>query len=45
MGVGSQKKPIITQSSENVFIGARMGGMGIAIGCSVGQRLSKLVNQ
>lgn len=45
MGVGSQKKPIITQYSENVFMGARMGGMGIAIGCSVGQRLSKLVNK
>ena len=44
MGVGSQKKPLVFQDSERVFVGARMGGMGIAIGCSVGKKLSRLVN-
>ena len=44
MGVGSQKKPLVFQASERVFVGARMGGMGIAIGCSVGKKLSRLVN-
>ena len=43
MGVGSKKKPLVFQASERVFVGARMGGMGIAIGCSVGQQLSKLM--
>ena len=44
MGVGSQKKPLIFQASDRVFVGARMGGMGIAIGCSVGKKLSEIIN-
>ena len=43
MGVGSKKKPLVFQASERVFVGARMGGMGIAIGCRIGQQLSKLL--
>ena len=43
MGVGSQKKPLVFQESDNVFAGVRMGGMGIAIGSSVGKQLSELI--
>ena len=43
MGVGSQKKPLVFQESDHVFAGVRMGGMGIAIGSSVGKQLSELI--
>ncbi|WP_350293305.1 FAD-dependent oxidoreductase [uncultured Croceitalea sp.] len=42
MGVGSKKKPIIKQVSNNVFCGVRLGGMGIAIGSLVGKELARL---
>lgn len=44
MGVGPQKKPLIFQASNCVYVGARMGGMGVAIGCSVGKKLSELIS-
>ncbi len=44
MGVGSQKKPIVKQLSENVYCGVRLGGMGVAIGSQVGVDLANLVN-
>ena len=43
MGVGNQKKPIVKPLSNRVFCGVRMGGMGIAIGSSVGKELAALV--
>ncbi len=42
MGVGSQKKPVVEQLSENVFCGVRLGGMGVAIGSLVGKELADL---
>jgi gamma-glutamylputrescine oxidase len=42
MAVGSEKKPIIQKMNKNVAFGVRMGGMGVAIGASVGKQLSKL---
>ena len=42
MGVGSQKKPIVKQLSNNVYCGVRMGGMGIAIGSTIGKEVSEL---
>ena len=42
MGVGSQKRPIIKPLSKNVVCGVRLGGMGIAIGTSVGRQLADL---
>ena len=42
MGVGSQKRPIIKPLSGNVACGVRLGGMGIAIGTSVGRQLADL---
>jgi gamma-glutamylputrescine oxidase len=43
MGVGSQKKAIVTRLSSNVFCGVRLGGMGVAIGSAIGQELADLV--
>ncbi|WP_452227260.1 NAD(P)/FAD-dependent oxidoreductase [Lacinutrix cladophorae] len=43
MGVGSQKKAIVKQLSNNVFCGVRLGGMGVAIGSLVGKELADLV--
>ncbi len=43
MGVGNQKKPIIKQIGDHVFCGIRLGGMGIAIGSSVGMRMAQLL--
>ena len=43
MGVGTHKKPIVEQLSNNVYCGVRMGGMGVAIGSLVGQELADLV--
>ncbi len=42
MGMGSQKKPIVKQLSNNVFCGVRLGGMGIAIGSLIGKELAQL---
>lgn len=43
MGVGSKKQPIIKSIDNHVHCGVRLGGMGIAIGCYVGQELSKII--
>lgn len=42
MGVGPQKKPIIKRLSNNVACGVRLGGMGVAIGASVGEKLADI---
>jgi hypothetical protein len=44
MGIGNQKKPILMSISENVFCGVRLGGMGVAIGSSIGKQLSDLID-
>ncbi len=44
MGLGTTKYPIIEQVSTNVFCGVRMGGMGVAIGALVAQKLAQLTN-
>jgi glycine/D-amino acid oxidase-like deaminating enzyme len=43
MGVGSQKLPIIKQHSDHVFLGVRMGGMGVALGAGVGKKIVDLL--
>jgi glycine/D-amino acid oxidase-like deaminating enzyme len=42
MGVGTTKKPIVKNISENVRIGIRLGGMGVAIGSLIGEELARL---
>jgi glycine/D-amino acid oxidase-like deaminating enzyme len=44
MGVGRQKKPIVKRIAPRVFCGVRLGGMGIAIGSSVGSDLADLID-
>jgi glycine/D-amino acid oxidase-like deaminating enzyme len=43
MGIGSHKNPIVSQLSENVYCGVRLGGMGVAIGSLIGQELAELI--
>jgi len=43
MGIGNSKKPIVSQLTENVYCGVRLGGMGVAIGSLIGTELADLV--
>jgi glycine/D-amino acid oxidase-like deaminating enzyme len=43
MGIGNSKNPIVKQVSENVYCGVRLGGMGVAIGTTIGKELAELV--
>lgn len=43
MGIGSQKNPIVSQLSENVYCGVRLGGMGVTIGSIIGKELAELL--
>ncbi|MEL6809759.1 MAG: FAD-dependent oxidoreductase [Bacteroidota bacterium] len=43
MGVGAQKQPIVKELTPNVFCGVRLGGMGVAIGSSIGAQLAELI--
>jgi len=42
MGVGGQKKPIIKEIQTNIYCGVRLGGMGVAIGSSIGKQLAAI---
>lgn len=44
MGLGKHKNPIIKSVSKNVYCGVRLGGMGVAIGSSIGDQLAELTN-
>ena len=43
MGIGAHKNPIVSQLSNNVYCGVRLGGMGVAIGSLIGKELADLV--
>jgi glycine/D-amino acid oxidase-like deaminating enzyme len=43
MGIGNSKNPIVSQLSDNVYCGVRLGGMGVAIGSLIGTELAELV--
>ena len=42
MGVGTKKSPIIKNLSANVSCAVRLGGMGVALGTSVGADVAKM---
>jgi hypothetical protein len=42
LGVGSDKKPIIQEVHQDIFVGVRMGGMGVAISSIVGKATSRI---
>ena len=44
MGVGNEKGPIIEKINPNTAVGVRLGGMGVAIGSLVGEKLAFLLN-
>lgn len=44
LGVGSRKKPIIKKLNNNLGVAVRLGGMGVAIGCRVGQQAAEMMS-
>ncbi len=42
MGFNENKRPIVRRLSDRVLIGAKMGGMGVAIGSLIGAKLAAL---
>ena len=44
MGVGKTKMPIIKKVEDSIYCGVRLGGMGIAIGTLVGQKLAMTID-
>lgn len=45
IAMGNKKSPIIERYSERVGVAVRMGGMGVAIGTSVGREITELMLQ
>ena len=43
MAFGSSKFPILKKASHRISIGVRMGGMGIAIGSEIGEKLAEMI--
>ncbi|MBC7749278.1 MAG: FAD-dependent oxidoreductase, partial [Methylotenera sp.] len=43
MGIGNSKNSIVSQLSDTVYCGVRLGGMGVAIGSLIGTELADLV--
>ncbi|PUZ25181.1 FAD-dependent oxidoreductase [Chitinophaga parva] len=43
MAFGATKQPILEEKAPDVFLGVRMGGMGVAIGSAVGERLAEMM--
>lgn len=43
LGVGGTRGPLIQDLGDGLYAGVRMGGMGVAIGTLVGQKLADLV--
>jgi glycine/D-amino acid oxidase-like deaminating enzyme len=43
MGIGNSKNPIVSQLSDHVYCGVRLGGMGVAIGSVIGTELADLI--
>ena len=40
MGIGAEKKPIVTEVTDHVFCAVRMGGMGVALAPEIGKRIA-----
>lgn len=43
MAFGQTKTPLLVRQSSRIYIGVRMGGMGVAIGSRVGAQLAQMV--
>ena len=42
-GVGETKEPIIEEVAKGLYVGVRLGGMGVAIGSGVGHSLAEML--
>ena len=42
LGVGAQRLPIVKELEQGLYVGVRMGGMGVAIGTNVGRSLARI---
>ena len=42
LGVGAQRMPIVKELEQGLYVGVRLGGMGVAIGTNVGRALARL---
>ncbi len=45
LGIGTQKKPIVQMHTKRVGVAVRMGGMGVAIGTSIGERAADMISK
>ncbi len=45
IATGISKKPIISKVADRLYVGARLGGMGVAIGSDVGYTLAQLIEE
>lgn len=45
MAFGENKKPIVQQLENGIFLGVRLGGMGVAIGSLVGEELAEMIGR
>jgi glycine/D-amino acid oxidase-like deaminating enzyme len=45
MAFGNTKFPILERKSHRIFMGVRMGGMGVAIGSEIGEKLAEMMLQ
>lgn len=43
MAFGANKKPIVKNYSDNIVLGVRLGGMGVAIGSRLGDQLAEMM--
>ncbi len=43
MAFGKNKTPIVQQQAPGIFVGVRLGGMGVAIGSNIGEKLADLM--
>lgn len=43
MGMGASKYPVIRKINDKIAVGARLGGIGVALGTNVGKKLAELM--
>jgi hypothetical protein len=43
MAFGANKKPLVKKIDQNIAMGVRLGGMGVAIGSLIGTEVGQLL--
>ncbi|PTB97183.1 FAD-dependent oxidoreductase [Marivirga lumbricoides] len=44
MAFGKNKSPLVKKVTDKIVVGARLGGMGVAIGTQIGEEIQRLLN-